>query len=113
MRDDPLSAREQAVLAFVRRYYGKHGFSPTFREIKDEAGISSTSVVSYQVERLRDRGLINFENGVERSIVPLFEIGETCPFCGHEIGDGINGRRSTNRRGRLRDLRDDRSVPAR
>jgi hypothetical protein len=39
----PLSPRSEAVRSFVASFYAAHGYGPTYREIGEAAGISSTS----------------------------------------------------------------------
>ena len=47
-----LSERQENILAFIRQFGEEHGFPPTIREIGKALGISSTSVVKYNLERL-------------------------------------------------------------
>lgn len=66
-----LSRRQRAVLRCVEGHVGLHGYAPTIREIQRELGISSSSVVAYQLEALEQRGLIRRTPHVSRSIVLL------------------------------------------
>ncbi|MFJ9968166.1 LexA family protein [Streptomyces avermitilis] len=45
-----LSARQQEILACIRRWIVEHGEAPTVREIARTVGLSSTSSVAYQLE---------------------------------------------------------------
>ncbi|HDQ72493.1 MAG TPA: transcriptional repressor LexA [Chloroflexi bacterium] len=63
-----LSERQQNILAFLNRYIGQHGYPPSIREIGDAAGISSTSVVSYNLDRLEEKGYIDREPDVSRGL---------------------------------------------
>ncbi|MDQ1301748.1 MAG: repressor LexA, partial [Chloroflexota bacterium] len=47
-----LSERQERILAFIRQYGDERGFPPTIREIGKAVGITSTSVVKYNLERL-------------------------------------------------------------
>ena len=58
------------VLSFVEDFYEANGYGPSFREIMDGVGISSTSVVRYHVQRLSMLGLIRWQPGIPRSAVP-------------------------------------------
>jgi repressor LexA len=40
------------IYTFIRDYHGRHGVSPTIREIQEAVGISSTSVVAYHIDKL-------------------------------------------------------------
>ena len=57
------------VFAFILKYKMEHdGNSPSFREIGDESGISSTSMVQYYLDILEREGLLTLERGVNRMI---------------------------------------------
>jgi repressor LexA len=53
-----LRPRQQQMLDFIRRYQREHGYPPTLREIGAAVGISSTSVVNYNLERLEALGFL-------------------------------------------------------
>ncbi len=63
-----LSERQQRILAFVRSYIEENSYPPSFREIGRAAGISSTSVVKYNLERLQDLGHIDRTGDISRAI---------------------------------------------
>lgn len=65
---EKLSPRERTVLLALVAYTREHGYPPTRRELGDLAGLSSTSVVSYYLEKLEARGLIRWARGVARGI---------------------------------------------
>lgn len=65
-----LSKKEEKVLRFIVEFRKKNGFSPNIREIGDATGISSTSVVSYDVGRLEEKGMVTRHSTLSRSIVP-------------------------------------------
>lgn len=56
------------VLAVIRGFILEHGYSPTVREIADEAALSSTSVAWYWMGKLRDAGLIKWAPGHTRTV---------------------------------------------
>ena len=66
-----LSGRQKAILGFVKRYIDDHQYPPTIREICRGTGMSSTSVVSYNLVRLEREGLIRRDRGVSRGIVVM------------------------------------------
>ncbi len=47
-----LSQRQQHILRFIHQHTLEHGFAPSIREISLATGITSTSVVNYNLERL-------------------------------------------------------------
>lgn len=62
----PMKQREEQVLIFLRKYFEKHEFSPTYQEVADEIGITQP-YVSVIMQRLAKRGCISKE-GRQRSI---------------------------------------------
>ncbi|QLQ05532.1 MAG: hypothetical protein HZY76_05160 [Anaerolineae bacterium] len=52
-----LSDRQQRILEFIRDYLDKRNYPPSIREIGIAAGISSTSVVNYNLDRLAEYAL--------------------------------------------------------
>jgi repressor LexA len=63
-----LSKRQQRILEFVNEYLADNGYPPSIREIGAAAGISSTSVVSYNLRRLEEAGYISREPDVSRGL---------------------------------------------
>ncbi len=63
-----LSERQQRILAFIREYQDENGYPPTIREIGRAVGISSTSVVKYNLERLKDKGCLDRSKEVSRGL---------------------------------------------
>lgn len=63
-----LSERQQRILDFVVEYTGDHGYPPSIREIGQAVGISSTSVVDYNLRALERGGLIRRDREVSRGL---------------------------------------------
>ncbi|HKZ84710.1 MAG TPA: transcriptional repressor LexA [Anaerolineae bacterium] len=63
-----LSTRQQAMLEFIQRFTHDHRYPPTIREIGQDVGISSTSVVNYNLNILEREGLIERDKEVSRGI---------------------------------------------
>lgn len=74
-----ITERQKRVLEFVTAYEQKHGRSPVIREIMDGTGISSSSVVTYNLDRLEDRKLISRERAIARGIKLAVLPGPTNP----------------------------------
>ena len=53
-----LSSRQQAILDFIRDFTAQSKYPPTIREIGKAVGITSTSVVNYNLNILERKGLI-------------------------------------------------------
>ena len=63
-----LSDRQQAILDFVAEYTTDHGYPPSIREIGQAVGISSTSVVDYNLRALERGGMILRDREVSRGL---------------------------------------------
>ena len=63
-----ISERQQRILEFIREYIEEHTFPPTIREIGRQVGISSTSVVKYNLESLQRKGYIVRSGDISRGI---------------------------------------------
>lgn len=63
-----LSERQQRILAFIEQYSDDNGYPPTIREIGKAVGITSTSVVKYNLERLKEKGCIDRSKEVSRGL---------------------------------------------
>ena len=57
-----LSQRQQRIIDFIKEYLAEYNYPPTIREIGKAVGISSTSVVKYNLERLQEKGYKLFDN---------------------------------------------------
>lgn len=75
-----LSRRQHAILQFIERFLDENDYPPTIRDIQTELGISSTSVVDYNLKALEARGLIRRNSKISRGI---------------ELVNRITGRRNT------------------
>jgi repressor LexA len=66
--NERISARQQKILEFLNEYIEDNGYPPSIREIGAAADISSTSVVSYNLRRLEERGYISRDKEVSRGL---------------------------------------------
>ena len=64
----PLSTKQQSILDMIRSFLGEHGYPPSYRQIGDAVGISSTSVVSYNLKALQKKGYIIQSPDVSRGL---------------------------------------------
>jgi len=71
-----LSERQQKILEFLRAFIHEHHFPPTIREIGEQVGISSTSVVKYNLDVLERRGLIERDRAISRGLRLVEQVGE-------------------------------------
>ena len=63
-----LSKRQHHILRFIHQHTLEHGFAPSIREISLETGITSTSVVNYNLERLINCGYLMKSRGKSRAV---------------------------------------------
>ncbi|MBW7881181.1 MAG: transcriptional repressor LexA [Caldilineaceae bacterium] len=63
-----LSERQRRILEFIVRFMQSHDYPPTIREIGLEVGITSTSVVNYNLTKLEEQQLIAREPEVSRGL---------------------------------------------
>lgn len=67
-RKKRISERQKSILEFIREHLGDNGYPPTIREIGRAVGISSTSVVNYNLNRLEEQGHLSRERDVSRGL---------------------------------------------
>src|SRR6266511_3705952 len=66
MRD--LSPKQQKILQFIREFVREKDYPPSIRDIQLACGISSTSVVDYNLKALERQGLIKRDREISRAI---------------------------------------------
>lgn len=63
-----LRPRQEQMIEFIELFQDEHGYPPTIREIGAAVGISSTSVVNYNLEKLEEQGRIERNRDVSRGL---------------------------------------------
>ena len=63
-----LSERQKNILKYIQAYVDERGYPPSIREIGDRVGISSTSVVDYNLKVLERDGYIRRDREVSRGL---------------------------------------------
>ena len=71
-----LSERQQKILEFLQEFISENRFPPTIREIGEDVGISSTSVVKYNLDALEKKGHIERDNDISRGIRLLGDMAD-------------------------------------
>ena len=64
----PLSPRQQKIVSFIRRFIDEKEYPPSIRDIQVGCGISSTSVVDYNLKALERMGYIRRDREISRAI---------------------------------------------
>ncbi|MEI7811638.1 MAG: transcriptional repressor LexA [Ignavibacteria bacterium] len=65
-----LTQRQEDILKFIQKFIQTNGYSPTFREIGKEFGISSTFGVNRHLDALIKKGYLTAGSNMSRSLVP-------------------------------------------
>ena len=68
MAKGKLSERQREIITFIREFSYEKGYPPTIREIGQRAGISSTSVVNYNLNKLEKDGYLTRDLKVSRGV---------------------------------------------
>ena len=84
----PATPKQQRVLDFIRSYFARFHRSPSFYEIRMNAGVRSLATVYKIVGALESRGWIRQTEGHKRSIML---IAGKCPACGQKIKENSDG----------------------
>jgi repressor LexA len=63
-----LGERHTKILEFLRDYSDENSYPPTIREIGENTGISSTSVVNYYLDQLEEMGKIERDRKISRGV---------------------------------------------
>jgi len=83
-----LSSKQQNIIDFIRRFLVDRCYPPTIRDIVIGCGISSTSVVNYNLDILEEGGYIRRHREVSRGIEllarsPALGDGQQVPIIGY------------------------------
>ena len=70
------SKRQKDILEYIGEYIEENGMAPSVRNIQDALGISSTSVVDYNLRILERDGYLNRRRDIARGIELLDEFGK-------------------------------------
>ena len=68
MAKGKLSDRQRNILAFIKKFSQERGYPPTIRQIGEATGISSTSVVNYNLNKLEKEGYLTREMKISRGV---------------------------------------------
>jgi len=63
-----LSAKQQKILEHIREFIDEYGYPPTIRQIQSALGISSTSVVDYNLNILEREGYLRRDPETSRGL---------------------------------------------
>lgn len=66
--EDLIVKTKYKVFNFIKEFIGEKGYSPTVRQIGKGVGLNSSSTVHAHLNNLRKEGLIDWEEGLVRTI---------------------------------------------
>ena len=72
-----LSHKQTLIYEFICEYLDENGISPTIEDVKIGCNISSKSVVSYNLDILEKKGLLDRKKGIARSLIRSNEESES------------------------------------
>lgn len=65
---DPLTRRQKEILDYLRNFIAKHDYSPSYREVAEHFGFSSVATVAEHIDTLKEKGYLENEENMARSI---------------------------------------------
>src|SRR5213595_1668306 len=68
---EPLTERQEKILAFIKKAILEQGYPPTIREIGEEMGIRSTNGVNDHLKALERKGYLKREVLKSRALRPV------------------------------------------
>ncbi|GBD14454.1 LexA repressor [bacterium HR25] len=74
-----LTPKQRRILEFIQRFLEEHDYPPSIRQIQEGCGLSSTSVVDYNLRILERLGYIRRDREVSRAIELLGPAGRRRP----------------------------------
>jgi len=67
-REEQKQKREEEILSIIRLYWNIYNYSPTVREITEMASVTSTSTVLKYLNKLQEKGMIDWKEKAPRQI---------------------------------------------
>jgi repressor LexA len=65
---EPLTKRQAQILEYITAYIADHNYAPSYREIGQHFGLSSTATIAEHIESLKQKGYLSHEENLARSI---------------------------------------------
>jgi repressor LexA len=92
MTKGSLTDRQRRMVDFIQRFSRESGYPPSIREIGNAVGITSTSVVNYNLNRLVEEGYLDRDQNVSRGIRLTERIGKAAEKLGEIVRIPLVGR---------------------
>jgi repressor LexA len=68
MQQEKLTKKQSEILKYVVGYLKDHGYAPSYREVGEALGVSSTATIHEHVKNLERKGYLTSEDGAARAI---------------------------------------------
>lgn len=68
MKNITITRRQKQILSFIKRYFERHDYAPSFREIAGSLGLSSVATVADHIQNLKHKGFLTASKNLARSI---------------------------------------------
>lgn len=65
--------RTEQILGAIDELTNEKGFPPSVREISERVGLKSSSTTKGHLDRLRKKGLVDWEDGKPRTLHTLYK----------------------------------------
>lgn len=91
MAKSKLSERQRRMIEFIGQFSRERGYPPTIRQIGENADISSTSVVNYNLKKLEKDGYITRDLKVSRGVRLVDVPGSKTPRPGELVSVPMSG----------------------
>lgn len=76
---EPLTKRQATILEYISRYIEEHNYAPSYREIGQHFGLSSTATIAEHIQSLNTKGYLSRSENLARSlqIMPVYSQDES------------------------------------
>lgn len=91
MAKSKLSERQRRMIDFIGQFSRERGYPPTIRQIGENVGISSTSVVNYNLKKLEKDGYLTRDLKVSRGVRLVDAPGNKMPRPGDLVSVPMSG----------------------
>ena len=73
---NPLTKRQAQILEYISGHIAKHNYAPSYREIGEYFGLSSTATIAEHIESLKAKGYLTHEENLARSLQPMAAVND-------------------------------------
>lgn len=67
-----LTKRQKEILDFINKYLNSHEYAPSYMEIAEHFGISSSATVYQHIKLLKEKGYLKSGDNQKRALEPVF-----------------------------------------